>query len=126
MPDQAKFPAELLELLEKHDIDPADDDHLVLLFESELAEFAHEVFQYGMMIGGATSRMNESQYEKFQTWCKQQDAAIAQRQGNKLPYYGAIGGAYTFSTTATSLGMVLTVKNDLTDEELDLTEYEDW
>lgn len=46
--------------------------------------------------------------------------------GLSLPHYGAIGGALVFSFSATSLGVVCKVKEAITGEEIDLTEYESW
>jgi hypothetical protein len=42
------------------------------------------------------------------------------------PYGGAIGGAHTFSFTHTSLGTICKVKDAITDQELDLTDYGSW
>lgn len=64
---------------------------------------------------------------KLRKWQKELDARFAAKQGNTddRPYYGAIGGAYTYSWTATSLGVVVKVKNEATGDVLDLTNY-DW
>jgi hypothetical protein len=42
------------------------------------------------------------------------------------PYYGAIGGALTYSFTPTSLGTVVKVKHGFTDAEIDLSDYDQW
>jgi len=47
-------------------------------------------------------------------------------QGEPRPYYGAIGGAYMFSFTATSLGSIVKVENTATGDSIDLSDYEDW
>lgn len=39
---------------------------------------------------------------------------------------GAIGGEYTYSFTPTTLGTVIKVHNDLTKDEIDLTDYSDF
>lgn len=39
---------------------------------------------------------------------------------------GAIGGEYTYSFTPTSLGTIIKVHNEMTKQELDLTEYSDF
>ena len=46
----------------------------------------------------------------------------------KLPqkYTGAVGGRYTYSFTPTSLGVITKVSDAITNEVLDLTEYEGW
>ena len=46
--------------------------------------------------------------------------------GEPLPYYGAIGGAYTYSFSPTSLGCVVKVRNSVTGDEIDLTDYSAW
>lgn len=55
------------------------------------------------------------QEKKFNLW----------KSGHKKVDTGAIGGRYTFSFSPTSLGQVVTVKDEVTGEELDLTE-DDW
>ena len=46
--------------------------------------------------------------------------------GEPLPYYGAIDGAYTYSFSPTSLGCVVKVRNTVTGDEIDLTDYSHW
>lgn len=46
--------------------------------------------------------------------------------GDPRPYHGAIGGAYTYSFTPTSLGCVVKVRNSMTGDEIDVTDYEAW
>lgn len=46
--------------------------------------------------------------------------------GLEEPYYGAIGGGITYSFTQTSLGVILVVKETITGETLNLTDYESW
>jgi hypothetical protein len=43
-----------------------------------------------------------------------------------LPHYGAIGGGVTFSFTETGVGVGCTVKESITGEEIDLSDYENW
>ena len=73
-----------------------------------------------------TLQMTASQAEKFQIWSEEQDKKVAEKQGNEQAYYGATGGAYTYMYTPTSLGMCLVVRNNITEEEINLTNYEDW
>ena len=40
--------------------------------------------------------------------------------------YGAIGGAYTYHFTPTSLGVAVVIENTVTKAELDLTDYYSW
>jgi hypothetical protein len=42
------------------------------------------------------------------------------------PYYGTIGGGLTYSFTPTSVGMIIIVKESVTGEELNLTDYDSW
>lgn len=75
--------------------------------------------------------LDKIQVKKLAKWSKQQELKAARlqkkskRSEKDLPYYGAIGGAYTYSFTPTSLGMVVKVTNGLTNETIDLTDY-DW
>jgi hypothetical protein len=39
---------------------------------------------------------------------------------------GAIGGRVTFMLTQTSIGMVIKAKDNITDLEIDLTDYQSW
>jgi len=47
-------------------------------------------------------------------------------QPSRLPYYGAIGGGVTFQFSETSLGLVCKVRESITKEEVDLSEYDMW
>lgn len=42
------------------------------------------------------------------------------------PYCGTIGGGLTYSFTPTGLGVIMTVKEAITGEELDLTDFDSW
>lgn len=69
-----------------------------------------------------------SDLEKIRAWCDEQDKKVAeiQKRPDGLAYYGAIGGAYTYMYTPTGLGVIVKIMNNLTEEVLDLTTYEDW
>lgn len=56
----------------------------------------------------------------------EQDKKVAERQNRPHAYYGCSGGAYTYHFTPTSIGLCVEVSNGLTEEEINLTEYEDW
>ena len=71
-------------------------------------------------------RVTKKQYAKFKKWEKEQDAKVIEKQGGKYPNYGAIGGAYTFSFSPTTVGTVFKATNSLTGETIDLSFYEDW
>eukprot|EP00041_Stephanoeca_diplocostata_P019789 m.430566 g.430566 ORF g.430566 m.430566 type:complete len:80 (+) comp21397_c1_seq2:280-519(+) len=72
--------------------------------------------------------LTPEQEAKLQPWIEEQDKKCAEQQGNPggRPNYGAIGGAYTYSFSPTSLGVVVTVKNSVTNESIDLSDYDDW
>jgi hypothetical protein len=42
------------------------------------------------------------------------------------PYYGCSGGAYSYIYTPTSLGMIIGVRNNITKDEINLTNFKDW
>lgn len=70
------------------------------------------------------------QLVKLNKWMKIQDKKVAEKQGDKysmsIAYYGASGGGYTYCFTPTGLGTVVKVRNGLTKEEIDLTDYDKW
>jgi hypothetical protein len=84
----------------------------------------------------------ERDRNKIIAWAKKQDAKAVQMQlksgafqdnpmvtaqlHQDVPYYGACGGALTYSFTPTSIGTVLTVTHGVTKEKLDLTDYDSW
>jgi len=81
--------------------------------------------------------LDAEQSERYQEWEKEQDAKVRARQLESTDsstakmaecgaYYGTIGGGYTFTFTPTGLGTVVKVKNCVTGEELDLTDYDSW
>jgi hypothetical protein len=77
---------------------------------------------------GNVFSLTEEQGEKLGKWAAEQhakDRAAAEASG-RLSVYGASGGAFTYSFTPTSLGMVVKVKNNLSGDELDLTEWDAW
>ena len=47
-------------------------------------------------------------------------------RGEPLPYYGVSDGAYEYSFVPTSIGIVIKVKNLVSGDIIDLTDYEDW
>ncbi len=71
--------------------------------------------------------LDEEQWAKLIVWVEKQDDKVKALHGEKPGYpYGASGGAYTYSFTPTNLGLVATVRNNLTHEEIDLTNYGYW
>lgn len=63
---------------------------------------------------------------KLKEWADAQDEIVRKRQDKDRPYYGASGGALTYLVTPTSLGLVIQVRNNCTNDIIDLTEYADW
>lgn len=92
--------------------------------ELDLRTLIGEVYSAGMR--DESIKLNDEDYKKFNAWKKEVESRIAAKQGRDKPYYGAIGGAYVWTQCFTSLGGILKVRNDLTGEELDFTNYEDW
>ena len=76
--------------------------------------------------------ISKNQQAQIDTWKQEQNAKVAkQQEGTDVarvggPNYGAIGGGFTYMFTPTGLGMVIKVVNNITKEELDLTDYKDW
>ncbi len=76
--------------------------------------------------------LDEKQAKKLNEWSAAQDQKVIEKQkGTDLehpgePYYGCSGGALTYMFTPTTLGLVTEVKNNLTGEIINLTDFEDW
>ena len=76
--------------------------------------------------------LDAEQLNKFEAWEKEQDRKVMEQQKGisvEHPgeaYYGACGGAYTYSFTPTGLGLVVKVTNGATNETIDLTDYDAW
>lgn len=72
--------------------------------------------------------LTEEQKEKLGQWASEQykkDAAKAAQNG-RLSAYGASGGEFSYTFTPTNLGLIIKVKNNLSGDELDLTEWDMW
>jgi len=67
--------------------------------------------------------LNSSQIKKYNEWTKIQDKKVAELQKKK---FGACGGGYTFEFTPGGLGTHVRVRNGITKEFIDLSEYDDW
>ena len=63
-----------------------------------------------------TFSLDKEQLEKLSEWMKTRPKA----------YGGAIGGRYVYTFCNTSLGTVVKVRDDITKEEIDLTDYVSW
>lgn len=64
--------------------------------------------------------------EKLRSWAEDQDRKVAERQGKSKAYYGACGGALTYEFTPTTLGLCIVVRNGVTGESINLTDYDNW
>ena len=91
-----------------------------------------------------TFTLTDEEEQKVKTWLKQVYVKAIDEQKQKIfsshefydtykmcwdlgyPYTGAIGGGLTYSFTPTSLGIVVTVEESLTNEKLDLTDFDSW
>lgn len=63
--------------------------------------------------------------EKQRKWLSKEEFQLYTMEG-KYPYYGTIGGGYTYIITPTSLGNIVRVMNTVTHAEKDLTDYSAW
>jgi len=100
--------------------------------------------------------LNDAQWERLQTWRAEQDAIVLKQQkehnaaldadpsqsktakrflkttivkdkdGRERPYYGVDGGAYSYIFTPTSIGTAVKARHNVTKDEIDLTEYDQW
>ncbi len=78
--------------------------------------------------------LSDDQNEKLEIWMKDQDDKALKIQIErgflseqwKKPYYGCSGGAYTYSFTPTTLGTIVKVINNVTKEEINLTNFDEW
>jgi hypothetical protein len=76
--------------------------------------------------------LDEKQAQKLSAWKEEQHKKVIEKQkGTKVEhpgeaYYGCSGGAFTYMFTPTTLGLVTEVKNNLTGETINLTDFEDW
>ena len=84
--------------------------------------------------------ITEDEQKRIAAWFREQDAKVVQMQkksgefkGNPFVsklhqrgqgYYGACGGALTFQFSPSGIGTVFTVTHALTQETLDLTDYD--
>ena len=67
----------------------------------------------------------KEQRELIQKWMKEHDQAKHIPAGKKYRYSGAIGGAYTYKFTGTSIGTVVTV-HCACGEAIDVSDYDQW
>lgn len=69
--------------------------------------------------------LDPAELSKLHTWMAEQDAKLI-TEGRDPKEVGAIGGRYTYCFTPTGIGCVVVVHDDLTDSQLDVTDYSTW
>lgn len=67
----------------------------------------------------------KEQGEAARKWMEEHDAAKHIAPGKTHRYSGAIGGAYTYEFTGTSLGQVVCVRCAC-GEKIDVSDYDNW
>jgi len=72
--------------------------------------------------------LDAAQKSKLRTWQQEQEELV-KSEGKNVdlngePYYGAIGGELTYSFTPTSLAIIVKVKHAVTENEIDLSDYD--
>lgn len=76
--------------------------------------------------------LSEKEKSVLTKWKNEQDEDLYLRiksaaDSNPVPQpSGPIGGVYTYSFTPTSIGVMIKVRNALTEKEIDLTNYDEW
>ena len=96
------------------------------------------------MVDFTTLFISDTDQEKIDVWTKDvyKRAHRLQLERNKdnpdmldtikmfgseeYPYYGSIGGGLSYTIIPTSIGEIIKVKEHITGEELDLTDYASW
>lgn len=88
-----------------------------------------------------TFTVTRDQKKRIDAWLKKQNTKGVKLQKKKIknpgpeylvcwemgyPYTGAIGGEISYEFSPTSLGDVLVVKNSVTGDELNVTDYDCW
>jgi len=69
--------------------------------------------------------LTDVQSKEISEWSQKHDLEKHMEPGETFRYSGAIGGAYTYSFTPTSLGDAVTVQCTC-GEEINVSHYEDW
>lgn len=72
--------------------------------------------------------LTKEQEDKLNAWADEQHRKNAEKAAasGRLSVYGASGGAFSYTFTPTSLGLIVKVRNNLSGDELDLTEWDMW
>jgi len=70
--------------------------------------------------------LTSTQKRLLRVWTREQDEKVADKQQGKFPNYGAVGGAYSWIITRTSVGVRIGAENSVTKDRIDLTDYSSW
>lgn len=69
--------------------------------------------------------LDTKQVDRLNIWIDEQNDHL-RSQGRDPDHVGASGGRFTYSFTQTSIGQVIHVKDHLSGEQVDLTDYSQW
>lgn len=70
--------------------------------------------------------LDDLEKRRVKQFAAEQDKKAAQLQNSQHPRYGASGGGYSYIFTPTGLGMIIHIRNNITNEEKDITNYSTW
>lgn len=70
--------------------------------------------------------LTKREKKTLQIWMKKQNSKVAQKRYHDFPYYCPNGGDYTYMVTPTCIGRIIEVKNNVTEEQIDITDYGAW
>ena len=76
--------------------------------------------------------VNKAEQAVIDAWVESLKPEIMAIQGNSSPfkdgdpYYGAVGGGLTYSFIPTSMGTIITVKESITEKELNVSDALHW
>jgi len=69
-------------------------------------------------------RLSRHQQKQLNLWIEDQNKKVALKQNRKAPNYGACGGVLSYTFTPTTICMLISVKNTITGDTLDLSELD--
>ena len=76
--------------------------------------------------------ISDEQWAKYEKWAEEQEVrskavyAHQKKKGRWVPSQGNWGGSYEWIFVQTGIGVGLHVKNRVTGDEIDLTEFDKW
>lgn len=124
--DGKKYPLTVLRLFQEYELDPKYEGSGPLPILNRCSMILDA---YVAGLEAATQKylqFDDKDMLKLRTWQAEQDAKVAAMQKNRKPYYGAAGGEYVYTYCPTTIGVVVKVRNDVTNEEIDLSDYDNW